>query len=247
MAALGQGNERQTPLQRRIEQQKQRLTSGEVEERRDALMKLGSMKQADASRAATSALSDAEPIIRVTAAHAITSLPAAEAATLLLPLLKDKLEFVRREAAYALGETGSRSAVQPLVELLATEKEVAVRAAAVMALGQIRDESAVPALAHVLSGGPANKKSKKREDDFVMRSAAVALGEIRSRAGVEPLLAALTNETNSIDIRRTAAEALGLIGDLSATPALEAALASNDQYLSETARTALRRLRLARK
>lgn len=244
---FAQGNVQSTPLQRRIEQQKQRLTSGEVEERRDALMKLGAMKHADASRAALAGINDSSPMVRVTAAHAITSLPASEATTLLLPLLKDKLEFVRREAAYAIGQTRSRSAVQPLVELLATEKEVSVRTAATVALGQIRDEAAVPALANLLSGVSSNKKSKKREDDFVMRSAAQALGEIRSRAGVLSLTAALTNETNSLDVRRAAAEALGLIGDSSATSALEAALASDDPYLSEAARAALRRLRLAKK
>lgn len=244
---FAQRGDQLTPLQRRIEQQKQRLTSSEVEERRDALMKLGAMKHADASRAAIAAINDPEPMIRVTAAHAITSLPANEAAILIMPLLKDKLEFVRREAVYALGETRSRSAIQPLVEILATEKEASVRAAAVIALGEIGDESAVPALAHVLSGVSANKKSKKGEDDFTMRSAAQALGEIRSRAGVLPLIAALTGETNSLDLRRAAAEALGLIGDSSAVSALETASASNDPYLSEAARDALRRLRLARK
>ena len=101
----------------------------------------------------------------------------------------------------------------------------------------------MPALAHVLSGLSPNKKSKKREDDFTMRSAAQALGEIRSRAGVAPLIAALTNETNSLEVRRAAAEALGSIGDSSATSALEAALASHDPYLAEAARAALRRLR----
>jgi HEAT repeat protein len=244
---FAQGNDQLTPRQRRIEQQKQRLTSGEVEERRDALMKLGGMKNADASRAAVAGINDSDPMVRVTAAHAITSLPASEATTLLLPLLKDKLEFVRREAAYAIGQTRSRSAVQPLVDLLGTEKEVSVRTAATVALGQIRDEAAVPALANLLSGVSSNKKSKKREDDFVMRSAAQALGEIRSRAGVLSLTAALTNETNSLDVRRAAAEALGLIGDSSATSALESATASNDPYLSEAARAALRRLRLAKK
>ena len=146
-----------------------------------------------------------------------------------MPFLKDKLEFVRREAVYSIGETRQPSAVQPLVELLTTEKEASVRAAAVGALGQIGDESAVPALTHVLSGLSANKKSKKREDDFTMRSAAQALGEIRSRAGVEPLIAALTNETNSLEVRRAAAEALGSIGDSSATSALEAAQASQSR------------------
>ncbi len=105
----------------------------------------------------------------------------------------------------------------------------------------------MPALAQVRSGVSSNKKSKKREDDFMMRSAAQALGAVRSRAGVEPLIAALTNETNSLDVRRAAAESLGMIGDSSATSALETALTSHDPYLSDAARMALRRLRLARK
>jgi HEAT repeat protein len=245
--ATAQSNEQLTPLQRRIAQQKQRLSSGDIEERRDALMKLRAMKHPDAARAAVAGINDTEPIVRVMAFHAITSLPADEALTLLLPLLKDKLEFVRREAVYSIGETRRRAAVRPLMELLTTEKEGSVRAAAVSALGQIGDDSAVPALAHMLSGLSPNKKSKKGEDDFTMRSAAQALGEIGSRAGLEPLIAALTNEANSLDVRRAAAEALGSIGDSSATSALEAASASHDPYLSDAARLALRRLRLARK
>jgi HEAT repeat protein len=247
VTAFGQNNDRLTPLQRRIEQQKQRLSSGEVEERRDALMKLGAMQHPDASRAAMTALNDEDPMVRVAAAHALASMPPAEAATVIVPLLQDKLEFVRREAAYSLGETRSRTAVQPLIDLLQTEKQAAVRAAAVIALGQIGDQSAVPALAQALSGFSVNKKSKKREDQFVMRSAARALGQIGSQAGVEPLISALTDEANSIHIRRAAAEALGLIGNPSAIPALEAASESNDPYLSEAARAALRRVKLAKK
>ncbi len=241
-----QGNDRLTPLQRRIEQLKQRLSSSEVEERRDAVMKLSAMKHPDASRAAAAALNDPQPIIRGTAAHAITSLPSADAVALLAPLLKDKLEFVRREIAFAMGETRGRSAVAPLVELLGLEKEASVRAAAVMALGQIRDESAVPVLTQILSGVSPNKKSKKREDEFMMRSAAQALGKIGSRSGVSVLIAALTNETGAVEVRRASAEALGMIGDPAATPALQAAFSSSDPYLSDAAREALRRLRSAK-
>jgi len=232
-----------TPLQRRIEKERQRLNSSDIEERRDALMKLGSMKRPEASRAAVGALNDVEPAVRVTAAHAIASLPAEEAAGLLIPLLKDKLEFVRREVAYALGETRSHSAVGALTELLSADKESGVRAAAVVALGQIKDESAVPALTQVLSGTSGKKKSKVFENEFVLRAAAQALGEIRSRAGVNVLVAALGNEMNPTDVRRAAAKSLGLIGDQTAIPALQVALASDDPYLSQAAREALRRLR----
>jgi len=238
-----QGNDRLTPLQRRIESEKQRLHSSEVEERRDALMKLGAMKHPDASRAAAAALTDPEPVVRVTAAHAIGSLPPSEATALLIPLLKDKLEFVRREAAYALGEVRGRAAAPPLIELLSTDKEAGVRAAAALALGRIRDDSAVPALTQVLKGTAPKKKSKAGENEFVMRAAAQALGEIRSRNGIEALIATLANDATPSVVRREAATALGLIGDPSATPALQTALASEDPYLSQSAQQALRRIR----
>ena len=187
------GQDNLTPLQRQIEQQRQRLSSAEFEERRDALMKLASIKRPEASRAAASALNDQEAIVRVTAAHAIISLPSDEAAGLLIPLLKDKLEFVRREAAYTLGETRSRSAVAPLIELLLSDKEASVRAAAAAALGQIKDDSAVTPLVQLLSGTPDKKKSKSGENEFVLRAAAQALGEIRNRAAVSVLIATLGN------------------------------------------------------
>ena len=244
----GQSNERLTPVQREIERQRQRLNSGDIEERRDALMKLGSLRRPDASKIAAAGLSDVEPVVRVTAAHAILSLPPAEAATLLIPLLQDKLEFVRREAAYALGETHSRTAVASLTTLLTGDKDAGVRGAAAVALGTIGDESAVPTLSQVLVGrSDKKKKAKADENEFVMRAAARSLGQIRSRSAVDVLIATLENDLNDSDLRREAATALGLIGDPAAGPALQAAFASSDPYLSEAAREALRRLRIARK
>lgn len=234
------GQNQLTPRQRRIEQERQRLSSVDVEERRDALMKLGIMNHPDAARAAAAALNDPDPMIRVTAAHAISALPGPEAVALLTPLTTDKLEFVRREGAFALGETHSRFAVQTLSGLLA-DKEAGVRAAAIMALGKIGDESAIPALAGLLT----SPTKKKREDEFVLRAAADALGEIRSRAGTAALISTLGNEDSPLDVRRAAAKSLGMIGDPSAKPVLQAAYASSDPYLSEAAREALRRLRLA--
>lgn len=242
----GQTDDRLTPMQREIERQRRRLSSEAVEERRDALMRLGNLKRPEASRAAAAALNDIDPMVRVTAAHAVVHLPQPEAAALLIPLLQDKLEFVRREVAYALGETRSRSALGPLTALLSRDKEAGVRGAAAVALGRIGDESAVGALSQVLLGSAQpQKKSKAREDDFVMRAAARSLGQLRSRAGVSVLIATLTNELNDGDVRREAATALGLIGDKSAEAALRSAFSSSDPYLSEAAREALRKLALA--
>ena len=244
---LGQNNGQLTTIQREIERQRQRLKSEDLEERRDALIRLGNLKRPDASRVAAAGLSDAAPIVRATATHAILSLPQAEAATLLIPLLQDKLEFVRRETAYALGETRSRSAVAPLESVLLNDKETDVRGAAAVALGEIGDESAVPALSQVLAGQTdKKKKTKAGSNAFVMRAAARSLGQIKSRASVGVLIAALANDANDNDVRREAATALGLIGDPSAGPALQVAFTSIDPYLSEAARAALRRLKAGR-
>jgi HEAT repeat protein len=246
--SFAQGSDRMTPMQREIERQRQRLTSSEVEDRRDALMRLGNLKRRDASRAAVAGLNDPAPAVRIAAAHAILSLPPQEAVALLTPLLQDKFEFVRRETAYALGETRSRAAVEPLANVLLSDKEAGVRGAAAVALGQIGDETALPALVQTLGGPtpqPKKKKSKARENEFVLRAAARSLGQIHSRAALNILIAVLENQEYSSDVRREVAIALGLIGDTAAVPALRAAFSSDDPYLAAAAREALRRLRVS--
>ncbi len=237
-----------TPMQREIDRQRQRLSSTEVEERRDALMHLGNLKRADASRAAAAALNDEIPAVRVAAAHAILSLPRDEAGALLIPLLKDKNEFVRREAAFAFGESRSRVGTTMLVDLMLHDKKFSVRGAAAVALGQIADEAALAPLSQVVTGQSGKKKKKKSpEEEFVVRAAVRSLGQSRSRTSVPALISALQDETNSIETRREAATALGSIGDSSALPALQAAYDANaDPYLSEAARAAIRQINRAK-
>ena len=208
---------------------------------------LGAMARPDASRAAAAGLGDAAPVVRATAARAVLSLPPDEAARLVVPLLSDKQEFVRREAAYALGLARSRVGVEDLILLVARDKDAGVRGAAAVALGQIGDGRAVAALSEALgrrvrASGILNRATlrKTEENDFVRRAAAVSLGQIKSRDGVPALVAALTNERAGDDVRRESARALGLIGDPSALPALRAALAARDPYLSQIAFDALR-------
>lgn len=233
-----------TPLQSDIEEQRQRLSSPEVEERRDALMRLGALRHPDASRTAVSALNDTAPIVRATASGAVLWLPAEESVAALLPLLSDKDEFVRQEAAYALGRTRSKSAVTPLIERLAKDKKDGVRGAGAVALGQIADEAAVVSLAQVLSPQTSlpGAKARKEKNVFVLRAAAVSLGQIASRSGLPALVAALEDERTNDDVRREAARALGLIGDPAAEPALRKVLMARDAYLSFAAHEALRRI-----
>lgn len=237
-----------TPLQLEIEKQRMRLSSAEVEERRDALTRLGSMHNTDASRVALTGLGDAVAIVKVSAAEAILSLPPAESARSLIPLLSDKDEFVRREAAYALGKTRSRTAVASLIDRLINDKIDSVRGAAAVALGQIRDETAVSSLAYVLNPqfglipSKRSQKNKKPENPSVLRAAARSLGQIGSRVGLPALIRALQDEQSEADVRRESALALGAVGDSSALPALREALTALDPYLSQAAQEAIRKI-----
>jgi HEAT repeat protein len=132
-----------------------------------------------------------------------------------------------------------------LSERLLNDKEDGVRGAAAVALGQIGDEAAVIALVGTLTpelSVPAKKKQKQEPNVFVLRAAAVALGQIKSRAGTAALISALNNEKFPSDVRREAARSLGLIGDPSAAPALQAASTAADPFLAEIAHQALRKL-----
>jgi HEAT repeat protein len=232
-----------TPIQLEIEKQKQRLRSSDMEDRRDALMRLGRLRRAEASRVAVPALSDPLPIIRATAASALRALPADESATALIPLLSDKDEFVRQQAAYALGHVRNGASALALVERLKTDKLDSVRAAAAVALGEVGDESAVVALTEVLAApGSGSKKRKGEKNEFILRAAARSLGEIGSRAGVPALMETLTNENVPGDVKREAARSLGVIGDPAAIPALQAAQGASDPYLAQIAVEALRKI-----
>jgi HEAT repeat protein len=238
-----------TPLQHEIRVQTARLSSADVEERRDAVARLGAMTRPEGSRAAAASLADPSPTVRATAARAVLSLGPGEAATLVLPLLRDRDEFVRRESAYALGLTRSPSAIAALTAAVETDKKPSVRGAAAVALGQIGDASAAPTLAGALSRRlPASglfnrlRRRKVEEDEFVRRAAAVSLGHIGSRESVPALVEALSDVRAPADVRRECARSLGIIGDPSAVPALRSVLSAQDPYLSRIAFEALRKL-----
>jgi HEAT repeat protein len=235
-------------VQQQITFQKQRLGSSDVEERRDAVLHLGSLRRAEASRAAAPALNDPVESVRAAACGAVVFMPGDEAAGYLRPVLRDKRPFVRQEAAFALGQTRSRTATADLITTMQTDRYLSVRGAAAVALGQIGDASAVDSLSAALKGVAEGKISdkEKTEFEFLRRSAAVSLGQIGSRAGVPELIAALGRGTEPDDVRREAARSLGLIADPSSEAALRAVLQERDPYLSRLAQSALDRIGAAK-
>ncbi len=245
------------------------LTSGNTELKRNALYQIKIIHTETASRLAVPLLSDADQIVRATAASAVIYLPKAEAATALIPLLNDKAAFVRMEVVYALGTIADSSASSRLIRLLQKDRDHAVKSAAAVALGKIGDISAVDALVATL------KKKPSETDEFLRRSAAKAIGQIANftrygkgsavtpqnflpskyketgsddlaspafSTAISTLTAILTNQKESDDTRREAAFALGAVGDASSATILRSYLNSPDIYLAEICKEALIKL-----
>jgi len=150
----------------------QKINSGSVEEKREALFQIRNLRSAEASKIAVPALKDSSDIVRATATSSIIFLPKNEAATALIPLLSDKSDFVRRESVFALGEVESDTATQPLIQALQKDKIFEVRTAAAAALGKIGDASAVEPLVKILQRKPSEP------DEFLRRCSARSIGQI---------------------------------------------------------------------
>ncbi len=138
--------------------------------------------------------------IRSYAADILGTIGDKRAVQFLLKALKDRDESVRYSAADALGKLRDEKAVEPLIKALQDEYP-AVRKAALLAL--------------IATGKPAIKPlaaALKHEEEEVRISAAIALGEIKDKSALDPLIeTGLKNE--SWWVRYCAAEALLAIGD----------------------------------
>lgn len=88
------------------------------------------------------------------------------AAPYIIPLLKDKDEYVRQAAARALGELNAKDAVAPLIEAL-KDSDPYVRAYAAWALGEIKDPKAVDGL--MLLQHDTEEKVRKRSSEALQK------------------------------------------------------------------------------
>jgi HEAT repeat protein len=131
----------------------------------------------------------------------------------------------------ALGRTGDSRAVAPLVRLFETEQSGALRTLIVLALGQIGDPSAAPALREAL-GNPR----EARQAEVIS-----SLAALRDRESVPRLIDQLLEAPDPV-IQHAAAIALGEIGDHDATLPLTAALHNGDLYVRLSAARGLTQL-----
>ncbi len=147
----------------------------------------------------------------------------------LLKTLEDRDAEVREEAARALGELRFPRAVMPLCRTL-KDSEWTVRLTAVDALGQFNDVRSIEPLVDTL----------KDEKPAVHQAAAEVLVKCGDRA-VNSLTRALTDQ--QLSARRTAAWALGQIGERRSVPALIAILDDPEPAVRETAALTLGQLK----
>lgn len=180
------------------------VNRGNAEQKRDVLLQIRNLRNAEASRVAVALLKDSSEIVRATAAFSVVFLPKAEATQNLLPLLKDKSPLVRRETAYALGIVQNAGAISPLLQTFQTDKIYEVKNACVVALGEIGDASAIDALVAILQKKPQSK------EEFTRRSAARSIGQIaqilqtkRNEVLTPEDFLPFKNKTNEISKSRT--------------------------------------------
>ena len=255
--------------QTNLDDLRNKIAVGSTEEKRSALFEIRSLHTEEASRIAVPALSDKIDIVRATAVSSIIFLPHDESLRLLLPLLKDGSEFVRRETAFALGELGEPAAAHDLIENLKGESSIENRSAAAVALGKVGNPEAIEPLAVILKTKPTESQG------FLRGAAARSIGEIAQAirfgkhqpttpqnflpdkykkafgendgttlptvfdTAVPVLAKVLESSRESNDARREAAFALGAIANPGSTDLLRSCAAAQEYYLAEICKEGL--------
>ncbi len=146
----------------------------------------------------------------------------------LISMLNSPDTYTRGIAAEALGDIGAQSVGPVLTNALKTDESSYVKARAAEALGKLNYKKAIPSLINALF----------ERRGYLTRYAALSLGQLKAKAAVMPLEWVLNdkkgNDDNqnglsadnrpwvdfNIEDRSSAADALGMIGDQSATNTL---------------------------
>ncbi len=167
-----------TFAQSNLDDLRNKITNGSVEDKRNALLTIRNLRTEDASRIAVPAINDPNELVRATAVSAVVFLLNPDAAELLIPLLKDKAEFVRSEAAYALGEVGYYSVTEPLIQTLRKDRSASVRAVAAAALGKTRNLNSFDVLLRVSVLVQVLKQKPTSANEYLRRSSSRSIGQI---------------------------------------------------------------------
>jgi HEAT repeat protein len=176
--------------------------------RKTAVESLGEIRSERAAKTLINKLSDKSHLVRLEAAKALGMIKFWKAVAPLLFALGDENHFVRKEAANALGQLESEKILEPLIRIFKSEDSF-IRKGAVRALGKVNSDEMPECISNRVFDFIDN--ALKDENKFVCREAAKALqnlSESRRERAFESLIRALDNEDD--EVRRLAAESLGL-------------------------------------
>lgn len=178
------------------------------------------------------------------------------AVDLLLDMANSSTPATREAAVAALGSTGSKRAINKVVEAL-SDSNANVRSAAVRSLGESSSEIAVPHLMALLRDEssalraqaaaslgrlghlslPSLVSALKDSKPSVRQLAAEALGDVGSRDAVAPLIELIT--TDQSGARPEAIDALGKIGDPAAVGPILSVMRTGSPTVRKRATSAL--------
>jgi HEAT repeat protein len=219
---------------------------------------LGKIKDTCAVEPLIVALNDNYYYVRNKAAWALGMIKDNRAVKPLIYTLKDEGFWVQKEAAWALGELKDNRSIEPLISSIkdATQLELwssieallkigkpavkpliaalrnydkTIRIHAVIALGLIKDKSAVEFIIPLL------------KDDYCRWVAITSLASINDRQAVEPIIPLLKDENDFI--RAYSAKALGKLGDPRAVEYLIYTLKDKELHVQLSAAWALGELK----
>lgn len=209
--------------------------------RKTAVEALGEIRSERTAKTLINKLQDNSHLVRLEAAKALGMIKVRKAIAPLLFALGDENRFVRKEAANALGQLESEKVLEPLIRIFKSEDPF-TRQGAVRALGQINCDGVPDCIADRIFDFIDN--ALKDEDKLVRKETAKALqilSESRRERAFESLISALDNEDD--EVRRLAAESLGLFDCEKAIPPLVSALKSRDATVRRFAADTLGRIR----
>lgn len=249
--AEAQGQEPEQPPGQLRKELLSRLTSGDVEQRIDAITQIGALPRdtSDSDQLpintslGNSLQQDSSPVVRALAARALgiaagnkdhSQSDSIAVAALLAAIGKERETAVRKAIIYALACYPQPQVTTALIPFL-KDKKREVRAATAYALAENGDPASAQALVEVL------RRRGKDDDAFARSQAARGLGRIGGRDAIDSLIMALTRD-RSQEVRREAAQALGRIAtrqDANVIEALRGATLSNDPYLVTAAENAI--------
>jgi HEAT repeat protein len=154
-------------------------------------------------------LDESDPIKKTTAIMILGELKAAEAVPRLIEESKSQNILIAANSAFALGLSGDSRALPSLSAMLDPANDAAVRGAALVALGYLKNPEAIPHVRELLAD----------QNQTIRILAAAALGMLGSNDGLQEALAGTTHKNDAVVI--TSIQALGMIGDKQAIPRLE--------------------------